>query len=113
MAQNRTVSLTNGQLHKFMENVYGGHKVLICTVMIISFRTNRSEKTVQTLIRLLLEDQSDQGLHCLLLHLQTLLCYNANFLEFLGDYTNILGVRKFRTFMVSSDLGLEFKVLLA
>ena len=39
------------------------------TVMILSFRTNRPWQTVQTLIRLLLEEQSDQGLHCLLFHL--------------------------------------------
>ena len=39
------------------------------TVMILSFRTNRSGQTVQTQIRLLLEEQSDQGLHCLLFHL--------------------------------------------
>ena len=32
--------------------------------MILSFRTDRSEQTVQTQIRLLLEEQSDQGLHC-------------------------------------------------
>ena len=39
------------------------------TVMILSFRTDRSGQTVQTQIRLL--EQSDQGLHCLqfLLHL--------------------------------------------
>ena len=39
------------------------------TVMIQSFRTDRSRQTVQTQIRLLLEEQSDQGLHCLLFHL--------------------------------------------
>ena len=40
------------------------------TVMTLSFLTNyRSGQTVQTKIRLLLEEQSDQGLHCLLLHL--------------------------------------------
>ena len=39
------------------------------TVMTLSFRTKRSEQTVQTQIRLLLEEQSDQGLHCLLFHL--------------------------------------------
>ena len=39
------------------------------TVMILSFRTYRSGQTVQTQIRLLLEEQSDQGLHCLLFHL--------------------------------------------
>ena len=37
--------------------------------MILSFRTDRSKQTVQTQIRLLLEEQSDQGLHCLLFHL--------------------------------------------
>ena len=31
--------------------------------MILSFRTVRSGQTVQTQIRLLLEEQSDQGLH--------------------------------------------------
>ena len=39
------------------------------TVMILNFRTYRSRQTVQTQIRLLLEEQSDQGLHCLLFHL--------------------------------------------
>ena len=35
------------------------------TVMILSFRADRPGQTVQTQIRLLLEEQSDQGLHCL------------------------------------------------
>ena len=35
------------------------------TVMILSFRTDTPGQTVQTQIRLLLEEQSDQGLHCL------------------------------------------------
>ena len=41
------------------------------TVMILGFRTDRSGQTVKTQIRLLLEEQSDQGLRCLLfpLHL--------------------------------------------
>ena len=38
------------------------------TVMILSFRTDRSGQTVQTQNRLLLEEQSDQGLNCLLFH---------------------------------------------
>ena len=42
------------------------------TVMILSFRTDRSEQTVQTQIRLLLEEQSDQGLHCLQFRLHLL-----------------------------------------
>ena len=39
------------------------------TVMIQRFRTDRSGQTVKTQIRLLLEEQSDQGLHCFLFHL--------------------------------------------
>ena len=35
------------------------------TVMILSFWTDIPWQTVQTQIRLLLEEQSDQGLHCL------------------------------------------------
>ena len=35
------------------------------TLMILSFRTDWSEQIVQTQIRLLLEEQSDQGLHYL------------------------------------------------
>ena len=46
------------------------------TVMILSFRTDMPGQTVQTQIRLLLEEQSDQGIHCLpfcLHHLDSLL----------------------------------------
>ena len=38
------------------------------TVMILNFRTDRSGQTVQTQIRLLLEEHSDQDLHCLLFY---------------------------------------------
>ena len=41
------------------------------TVMILNFQTDRSGQTVQTQIRLLLE-QSDLGLHCLLYHLHVI-----------------------------------------
>ena len=37
--------------------------------MIVSFRTDRSGQTVQTQIRLLRGEQSDQCLNCLLFHL--------------------------------------------
>ena len=37
--------------------------------MTLSFRTDRSGQTVQTQIRLLLDEQSDQGLHYLLFQL--------------------------------------------
>ena len=46
-------------LFRFAQNDYSD------TVMILSFRTDRPRQTVQTQIRLLLEEQSDQGLHCL------------------------------------------------
>ena len=42
---------------------------VLYTVMILSFGTDMSKQTVQTQIRLLLEEQSDQGLHCLLFNL--------------------------------------------
>ena len=51
----------------------------------LSFRTDRSGQTVQTQIRLLLEEQSDQGLHCLLFHLHLfdeILKGMVSFLEF-------------------------------
>ena len=40
-----------------------------CALMILSFQTDRSGQTVQAKIRLVLEGQSDLGLHCLLFHL--------------------------------------------
>ena len=39
---------------------------LVSTVIILNIGTDRSEQTVQTQIRLLLMEQSDQGLLCLL-----------------------------------------------
>ena len=42
------------------------------TVMILSFRTDRLGQTLQTQIILLLEEQSDQGLHFLPFNLHTL-----------------------------------------
>ena len=39
------------------------------TIQILNFGTDMFGQTVQTQIRLLLEEQSDQGLHCLLFHL--------------------------------------------
>ena len=42
------------------------------TVIILNIGTDRSEQTVQTQIRLLLMEQSDQGLLCLLFCLQFL-----------------------------------------
>ena len=53
--------------------------------MFQNFWTDRSEQTVQTQIRLLLEEQSDQGLHCLpfRLHFLDILLYGkATLFEF-------------------------------
>ena len=40
--------------------------------ILINIRTDRSEQTVQSQIRLLLQEQSDQDLHCLPFHLHLL-----------------------------------------
>ena len=51
----------------------------------LSIGTDRTDKTVKTLIRLLLEEQSDQGLHCLsfyLLHLYTILQQKPKLINF-------------------------------
>ena len=55
------------------------------TIMIQSFQTDRSGQTVQIQIRLLLEEQSDQSLHCLLFPLNLFDVIprgKASFLEF-------------------------------
>ena len=46
--------------------------LFIHTIMILSFRTDWSRQTVQTQIRLFLEEQSDQGLHWLQFRLHLL-----------------------------------------
>ena len=72
------------------------------TVMTLSLRTDRSGQTVQTQIRLLLEEQSDQGLHCLLFHLHLFDKIPkglASFLEFLVDYSNVFWRPKILRFM--------------
>ena len=67
------------------------------TIMILSFRTDMPGQTVQTKIRLLLEEQeqSDQGLH------DSLLNGRATFSNFKVITTNVLGVRIFRKFTVT------------
>ena len=58
--------------------------------MILIFWTDRSGQTVQTQIRLLLEEQSDQGLHCLQFRLHffgALLFGKAMLFKFQGDYS--------------------------
>ena len=55
------------------------------TIIFLSFRTDRSGQTMQTQIRLLLEEQSDLGLHCLpfrLHRLDSLLYGRATYFKF-------------------------------
>ena len=65
----------NHEVHVTVTYNYFGVKCLVIltyyihNVMILSSRTDRSRQTVQTQIRLLLEEQSDQSLHCLLFNL--------------------------------------------
>ena len=74
--------------------------------MILSFQTDRSEQTVQTQIRLLLEEQSDQGLHCLPFCLHRLDFYSMvepHSSNFRVITTKVLGVRIFRKFTVDTN----------
>ena len=47
--------------------LYLALKYMSTIVMTLNSRTDRFGQTVQTQIRLLLEEQSDQGIHCLLI----------------------------------------------
>ena len=85
--------------------------------MILSFQTVRSGQTLQTQIRLLLVEQSNQGLHCLLFHLHLFdeiprlpaevwpLCLNFSLIT-----AKFSSVRKFRKFTVLSS-GLRYHFL--
>ena len=75
------------------------------TGIILSFRTHRPGQTVQTQIRLLLEDQSGQGQHCLQfpLHILDALRLNkATLFNFKDDYSKFSGVRIVRNFRCNS-----------
>ena len=69
------------------------------TAMILNFRTDRSGQTVQTQIRLLLEEQSDQGLHCLLFHL-----HHFDKIPFRFSLFSLILGRLHRSFLVSENL---------
>ena len=74
------------------------------TVMILNFWTDRFGQTVQTQIRLLLEEQSDQGFHYLVLQLHRLGYHtvvgplSVNFRLYM---LKLLGDLKFRTSKVT------------
>ena len=75
---------------------------IVChTVMTLSFRTDGSGQTVQTQIRLLLEEQSDQILHRLLFHLHLLKGQNS---LWFGLFVWILG-SLLQHFLVCENLG--------
>ena len=74
--------------------------------MILSFRTDPSGQTVLTQIRLLLEEQSDQGLQYLqfYLHLLDALLYGSSTLfQFEDKYSNFSGVWILRNYTVTFD----------
>ena len=56
-----------GSMHLGQERtlLQTGFLIIVSTEMFLSFQTDRSGQTVQTQIRWLLEEPSDQGLHCL------------------------------------------------
>ena len=72
------------------------------TVMTLSFQTGRSGQTVQTQIRLLLEEQSDQGLHCLLLN--SICIFLTKYPLRFGLFVRVLG-RLQQSFLASENLG--------
>ena len=75
----------------------------VYTVMFLRFWMDRSGQIVQTQIRLLLEEQSDQGLHCLQfsLHLLGALLFGIAILfNFKVDYIKFSSVQNFRIFTV-------------
>ena len=75
------------------------YSLLLHTVMILNFQTDRSGQTLQTQIRL----QSDQGLHYLLLHLHVfdkIPSGLVSLFEFDVNYSKVSCVRKFMNFTV-------------
>ena len=75
-----------------------GKSYALHTIMILSFQSDMSGQTVHTQIRLLLEEQSDQGLHCLQFHLhllEALLYGNASLFKFRGDSSKFFGCPNF------------------
>ena len=73
--------------------------------MILSFRTDGSGQTVQTQIRLLLEEQSDQGLHCLPFNLHILGKKPFGLATEQVSPCDILRGRLRQSFLASENLG--------
>ena len=83
--------------------------IFLDTVMTLSFWTDMSGQTVQTQIRLLLKEQSDQGLHDQVYTVCHSVCIvwthysmvEPHYSNFRVITTNVLGVRIFRKFTVA------------
>ena len=78
------------------------YQYIMYTIKILNGMTDRSEQTVQTQIRLLLKEQSDQGLHCLPFHLHlldVLLHCKTKLFHFGTIMVTMLGVYYFRISM--------------
>ena len=79
--------------------------------MVLSFRTDRSGQTVQTQIRLLLEEQSDQGLHyfksgCIFwVHYSSVKQSCSNFRVITANFLGVRIVRKFTVTPTATSLG--------
>ena len=74
------------------------HKILQTTIIYLSFRADKSEQTVKTEIRLVLEEQSKQELHCLhfCVHLLVAFLCDRTFLSFRVIATNFEDIQKLR-----------------
>ena len=71
------------------ESQIQNHVTISFTVKFPSIRMDRCEQTVQTQIRLLLMEQSDQGLHCLLFHPHLFECILASVKPYRSTFTTI------------------------
>ena len=78
------------------------HPTILYTVQILCIGTDRSQQTVQTMIRLLLKKQSDQGLRCLPFLQHPLGCINAMLHQtflFLGQLWQLFEVSQILEFL--------------
>ena len=79
-------------------------KTALNVSILFNIETDRSEQAMQTQISLLLEEQSDLGLHCLLFHLNILdkrLFGKAILFNFKHDYSNSIWSLNFKDFKVT------------
>ena len=75
--EGKSVRLLSGHKSSVLALAFSSDGMLLASsgkhyLKIVSIGTDRFEQTAQTLVRLLLKEQSDLGLHCLLFHLYQL-----------------------------------------